>query len=225
MERDRWHFQQGSTTAASIDKLRLCNGYLCIYCSDAARILDMNAATGGHTNQLAKVDLDIFLDAAHGDEFSHATMKAREKALARPVRHPQEQVQPPQGLHIEDTNVHIMFLQQDCIFTDYWAQMASRKAVGLAQRCLFSFGGDMDPAPVDLSTFKDPTLLLFLIYLFCFLLVILVLLPSRLCFVTGTPNLPMKKNVYELLLLLYCISWVTSWAIPQEPLEGNKGHY
>ena len=178
MEHDRWHFQQGSTTAAAIDKLRLCNGYLCIYCSDAARILDMNAATGGHTNQLAKVDLDIFLDAAHGDEFSHATMKAREKALARPVRHPQEQVQPPQGLHIEDTNVHIMFLQQDCIFTDYWAQMASRKAVGLAQRCLFSFGGDMDPAPVDLSTFKAPTVLLFLIYLFCFLLVIPVLLPS-----------------------------------------------
>jgi len=115
----------------------------------------MNAATGGHTSRLAKVDLEIFLDAAHGDEFSHATMKAREKALARPVRHPQEQVQPPQGLHIEDTNVHIMFLQQDCIFTDYWAQMASRKAVGLAQRCLFSFGGNMDPAPVDLSTFKD----------------------------------------------------------------------
>ena len=47
-----------------------------------------------------------------------------------------------------------MFLQQDCIFAEFWAHVASKKPVGLAQRCLFSFGGDMDPAPVDLAYFK-----------------------------------------------------------------------
>ena len=34
---DRFHFQQSGTTAGAIDKLRACNGYLCIYCSDAGR--------------------------------------------------------------------------------------------------------------------------------------------------------------------------------------------
>ena len=98
-ENDCWYFQQGSTTAAAMEKLQACSAYLCIYCSKAARVLDMNVATGGFNEFNC-----IFGSAAHGDEFSHSTIKAREKALTPVVRHPHAKVELPVGLHMEETS-------------------------------------------------------------------------------------------------------------------------
>ena len=49
-------------------------------------------------------------------------------------------------LRLDPTNVHILLIQQEVIFANWWAQMTPKKPVGLAQRFLFAFGGDADPA-------------------------------------------------------------------------------
>ena len=146
----RYHFQQGSTSAAAVDKLRLCQSYLCMYSPDATRVLCPAAAGGGHTDPHKYVDLIMFLDAAHGEEIEQSTKGDRQKqdALHKKVQNPVAPQQAIEGLHMDPTNVHVLFLQQDDIFTTWWARLAVNKRVGLPQRCLFSFGGDADPAPM-----------------------------------------------------------------------------
>ena len=150
VESDRYHYQQGSTSAAAIDKLRACLAYLTMYSPDATRVLCPAAASGGHTDPHKYVDLELFLDAAHGEEFEQTTkldrqqQQAKVKQLQNPLA-PQEEIA---GLHMDPTNVHILFLQQDVLFTTWWARQAATKSVGIAQRFLFAFGGDADAAPI-----------------------------------------------------------------------------
>ena len=76
---DRFHYQQGSTTAAARNKIQDCQGYLTMYCPDAARCLDLQSTSNGSkTEAFAYVDLECFLDEAHGDEFEHGTQNQRE---------------------------------------------------------------------------------------------------------------------------------------------------
>jgi len=144
---DRFHFQQSGTTAGAIDKLQTCQGYLVMYCSDAGRCLSKTAATGGKTDPHEHINLEFFLDAAHGDEFDHSNKCDRDKILKKPMKNPAAPNEPPLTLHIDPTNVHLIYLQQEVFFQTWWAQIAVRHPVGLPQRCLFAFGGDMDPAP------------------------------------------------------------------------------
>ena len=44
---------------------------------------------------------------------------------------------------MDPTNVHVMFMQQEVLFVEFWAQITSNCPVGLAQRFLLSFAGDM----------------------------------------------------------------------------------
>jgi len=152
---DRFHYQQSGTTASAVDKLRAAEAYLTVYCSDAGRCLSKAAAVGHAVDPHKHVDLEFFLDAAHGDEFNHSTLTARQKVLKKAVQNPQEPVRPPQTLHMDPTNVHIMLLQQELFFQVYWAQIARKHPVGLPQRCLFAFGGDMDPAPKKWNDFFE----------------------------------------------------------------------
>lgn len=147
VESDRFHVQQYGTTAAAIDKLRSADGYLCIYCPDAGRCLCMAAASGGKTDPHEFINLECFLDAAHGDEFNHSTKLDRQKAMKLPKKNPVDPVPSMPTLHIDPTNVTVLFLQQDLYFQKYWARIAREHSVGLPQRCLLAFGGDMDPAP------------------------------------------------------------------------------
>ena len=148
---DRFHYQQSGTTPGAIEKLQTCRGYLCIYCPDGGRCLSPTAATTGNTDPYKHIDLEWFLDAAHGDEFNHSNMTMRAKLAKSKAKNPGAAVGGDTGMHIDPTNVHVLLLQQDVVFASYWAQLTSRKPVGLAQRCLFSFGGDADPAPIDLK--------------------------------------------------------------------------
>ena len=152
---DRWHLCQSSTTAAALDKMRHSHAHVLIHCSDAARCLHKGAANQGKTDPYQHVDLDYFLDAAHGDEVSHATMVARQNALKKKVTNPKEPLQDIEGVHMDPTNVHVMFLQQDCLFIDFWAKITVAAPVGLAQRCLLSFAGDMDPPGRELNAFEE----------------------------------------------------------------------
>ena len=153
---DRFHYQQGSTTVAARSKIQDCEGYLTMYCPDAARCLDLwSASNGSKTEAFAYVDLECFLDAAHGDEFEHGTQNQREMFLKFKLKvvNPGAQVPAVVGAHLNPTNVHIMLLQQNCVFAKYWAQLTARKPIGVAQRCLFAFGGDADPALMACSHF------------------------------------------------------------------------
>ena len=45
---------------------------------------------------------------------------------------------------MKDTNVHVLFLQQELFFLTWWAAVASNKPLGLVQRFLFSFGARLN---------------------------------------------------------------------------------
>ena len=77
-EKDDFHFQQSSTTAACIDKSRQCDAYVLLWSTDAGRCLSEKFARGGETDMSKHVDLTFVLDAAHGEEFSHQTMQTRQ---------------------------------------------------------------------------------------------------------------------------------------------------
>jgi hypothetical protein len=124
---DRFQFQQSGTTANALDKLRASQAYLTIYCPDATRVLCPAVATGGTTGPYKYVDLDVFLDAAHGDEVSLTTQRLRNKVAKQKVSNPQAPVMPQQGIHMDPTNVHIMLLQQEVIFANWWCQMIPKK--------------------------------------------------------------------------------------------------
>eukprot|EP00973_Karenia_brevis_P047921 6651110-Karenia_brevis.AAC.1 len=86
------------------------------------------------------MDLTYFLDAAHGDEFSHQTCRDRDRRLKKKATNPADPVPVPESLCLNPTNVHVLWLMQEIYFVKYWALLTVTKPIGLAQRCLFSFG-------------------------------------------------------------------------------------
>jgi hypothetical protein len=103
---DRFHYQQSGTTASAIDKLRTCDAYLCVCCPDATRCICPAAATGGVTDPYTYIDIEWFLGAAHGDEFSHSTQRLRDKMAKEVLRHPSAPVSSAPQSHMDPTNVH-----------------------------------------------------------------------------------------------------------------------
>ena len=151
--RDRFQYQQSGTTAGAIDKLRACQAYLTLYCSDAGRCLSKPAATGGKTDPHTHIDLEFFLDAAHGDEFNHSTDRTREEAKKKRLKIPKESAMEEPSIHMDPTNVHLMYMQQEVFLQTYWALIADKHPIGLPQRSLFAFAGDTDPAPKEINGF------------------------------------------------------------------------
>ena len=152
---DRFQYQQSGTTAGAVNKLRTCDGYLCVYCSDAGRCLSDATAQGKKADPGQFIDLEFFLDAAHGDEFDHTTFKDREKAFKTSAKNPSDPKLEAPLLHLSPTNVEVAFLCQNLYFMDWWARVAVQKPIGIPQRCMLSFGGDADPAPASLADFPD----------------------------------------------------------------------
>jgi len=150
---DSYHCMQSSTTAAAIHKLRQCNGYLWMRAADAGRCLSPNQAVGRPVDASKHTDLEYFLDAAHGDEFYHQTMKTRDamEAAQRATRkgNPKKPIPDVPDTNFDHTNVTITFMQQDDYAIKFWACIAENHKVGLPQRCEFTFGGDCDPAAAE----------------------------------------------------------------------------
>ena len=144
---DDSHMQQSCTTAAAIDKLRGTDGYLLLHSDEAGQCLDLSfsGTSAGGTKKGEHVDLTLFLDAAHGDEFSHTTILDRKKAAKRDPVHRCDPVQEPPPMTVS-TNMQVCFLQQELYFLQYCFLTAFTKPIGLVQRCLFSFGRAL-PAP------------------------------------------------------------------------------
>ena len=58
------------------------------------------------------------------------------------------------GVTIDPTNVHVLFLQQELFFESCrWAQLAEKKPMGLAQRCLSNFGAEMTTSEPEWTGF------------------------------------------------------------------------
>ena len=135
---------QGSTTAAAREKLRFCEGYLSIHSDEAGACLCPAFANGGATDPSKFIDLQLFLNAAHGGSFSFSTQLDRQKVLKLKVADPKAPVPEPMGMTLKETNVHVTFLQQELFFTNWWALLAANKPTGLVQRFLFSFGARLN---------------------------------------------------------------------------------
>ncbi len=152
---DDFHFMQSSTTAAAIDKLRSCDGYLCLYTGEAGRCLDLGFAAGGKSDASKVVDLTFFLDAAHGAEFSHQTLWDRQRKMKEKVPNPNSPVPMSERLCIQATNMHILWLQQELYLAKYWCLLGKQKPIGLLQRCLFAFGSQKHRYNPQLIRFFD----------------------------------------------------------------------
>ena len=138
---DEFHTCQSTTTAAVIAKIRETLGYLLLYSDDAGNCVSLPFASGGKTDKGEHVDLTYFLNAAHGDEFSHQTCRDRDQQFKkRNIVNPDDSVPVETSLCLKPTNVHVMWLLQELYFAKYWARLAFTKPIGLAQRNLFSFG-------------------------------------------------------------------------------------
>ena len=72
---------------------------------------------------------------------------------------PRDPVAEPAGVTVDPTNVHVLFLQQELYFESWWALLADKKPMGLAQRCLFNFGVEMTTSqPKWTGFFKEVSL-------------------------------------------------------------------
>ena len=121
--------EQSVTNATAIDKLWSCDAYLTIYRPDATRCLSPAASTGGKTDPYQYVDLEHFLDAAHGDEVSHSTQKLREKIAKDFASSPAAPSTKPLPLHMDPTSVHVIFPRREVIFANWWCQMVPKRTV------------------------------------------------------------------------------------------------
>ena len=74
---DGFHYMESSSHATAREKARFCNGYLCLAIADVSRNLDRAQARGRSADK-GKLDLEFYLDAAHGQQISHQNMKDRE---------------------------------------------------------------------------------------------------------------------------------------------------
>eukprot|EP00438_Fugacium_kawagutii_P004393 Skav208133 [mRNA] locus=scaffold3170:20796:24740:- [translate_table: standard] len=144
---DRFHYQQNSTSACARDKLRACEGYLSVYSDEAGLCLSQKYAAGGDIDPFRHIDLGLFMNAAHGGEFDFATLRERLQvgSKKKAPHDPRGAVPEEEGLQLNPTNIHFLFLQQEYYFNHFWAQLAGDKPMGLAQRFLFSFGAYENP--------------------------------------------------------------------------------
>ena len=101
-------------------------------------------AHGGATDPSKFIDLQSFLNAAHGGSFSFSTQLDRQKVLKPKLPDPKAPVPEPVCMTLKETNVHVTFLQQEHFFTTWWAPLAANKPTGLVQRFLFSFGARLN---------------------------------------------------------------------------------
>jgi hypothetical protein len=158
-KQDAYHFLGSATTATAVHKIAFTNGYLCAHADEARRCLSKAWATGGKVDVHRHFDLAAFLDTAHGDEFSHTTVFDRQKALTPKKAHPKgpaaEAEEAQDKIRIDPTNVHILFLQQQHFFGEYWAQAQQNHRIGFGQRFLFTFGEGRAPGPMEWDRFHQ----------------------------------------------------------------------
>ena len=132
-----------------------CEGYLTVHTDEAGACLCPAFANGGSTDPSRFIELQLFLNAAHGGSFSFSTQIDRQKVLKPKPTNPAAPVPEPVGMTLKETNVHFIFLQQQMFFANWWALVAANKPLGLVQRCLFSFGARLNVGKQTWNAFSQ----------------------------------------------------------------------
>ena len=113
---DRFHLEQSATQACAEDKIRCTGGYLCVQSDEAGNLLCEQAAAAGKTDRSRHMDLQFFLNSAHGGAVSHGNKQLRDQhaALQRKAKHPDDKAvdDKPNMSYINPTNVGMVMLGQ-----------------------------------------------------------------------------------------------------------------
>ena len=157
---DNFQFMESATNATVLEKARFTGGCVCIACGDASRMLDKASAKGKACDLTKKIDLEFFLDSAHGEHISHQNMDVRRmyyKSLkdAKTPNPSDPHAATPVPTELKETNIVMCLMTQEAVFMDWFAQIAYEYSVGIPQRFCFSFGGDCDPASAVHNKFYD----------------------------------------------------------------------
>ena len=125
---------------------------------EASSLLSVNAASGRETNRGQYLEWRLWLNTAHGNQYSHSNMMLQEAEAKRrkAAPHPEDPLlQADEGVMIDPTNCHFLLYQQEPSFNEFWAQWMANNPNGLVQRFLFSFGTAGDSIPTRLVGFFD----------------------------------------------------------------------
>lgn len=138
---DKFHIFEAMTHCAAVDKLKLTDGYGTIVAGEGGPLLCPSWPVSSTWNQTTHLNLARFLDSAHGGAVPWETVfdrKSKREAAEGELR--ADACNP-----LERTNVTIVLLQQQSVYQQWWVASEHRNRIGLAQRCLFSFGAAREP--------------------------------------------------------------------------------
>ena len=102
-------------------------------------------------NQTTHVNLQRFLNSANGGSVpweNAIDRKGKKQAM-------EEQVRASPNVPGDRTNVSTILFQQCSVFSNWWAAGELKQAIGLPQRCVFSFGAVREPGPPWLQGFES----------------------------------------------------------------------
>lgn len=85
----------------------------------------------GETDASKHMDLAHFLDAAHGEEFSHQTMETQRRLAKPKAVDPSLPVPEAESIRLDPTNFVVMWLIQLEVFASYWCNVARNMAIGV----------------------------------------------------------------------------------------------
>lgn len=147
---DKFHIFEAMTHCAAVDKLKLTDGYGTIVAGEGGPLLCPSWPVSSTWNQTTHLNLARFLDSAHGGAVPWETVfdrKSKREAAEGELR--ADACNP-----LERTNVTIVLLQQQSVYQQWWVASEHRNRIGLAQRCLFSFGAAREPGPPKWQAFE-----------------------------------------------------------------------
>ena len=152
---DRFHLLEAMTHCAALDKLKLTEGYGTIVAGEGAPLLCPSWPTSSTWNQTTHINLARFLDSATGGAVPWETFVDRKNKREAA----EEELRPATGSPLERTNVTLVLLQQHSVYLQWWVASEQKNRIGLAQRCLFSFGAAREPGPPSLQLFEQKVVL------------------------------------------------------------------
>ena len=148
---DKFHICDPKTHCATVDKLRDADGYLTVVAGEGGPLLCPSWPSSATWNQTTHVNLQRFLNSANGGSVpweNAIERKGKKQAM-------EEQVRASPNVPGDRTNVSIVLFQQCSVFSNWWAAGELKQAIGLPQRCVFSFGAVREPGPPWLQGFES----------------------------------------------------------------------
>jgi len=148
---DKFHLLEAMAHCTALDKLKVTGGYGTIVAGEGAPLLCPSWPASSTWNQTTHMNLARFLDSANGGSVPWETFvdrKSKKEAA-------EEELSPDCRSPLERTNVTLVLQQQYSVYLQWWVASEQKNRIGLAQRCLFSFGAAREPGPPSLQLFEQ----------------------------------------------------------------------